>query len=497
MASLAQLGAGGGNKNGASDRQIQARRRQEESLQSAERAVGGDKVLRQYAHWENKTQTVIDRNQLFKRVDHVQARHDETLEKRRRRLAELLSAEALQYETELDSMTETQEQRRDRIAQLALQLRAERERERRAFADKQTERAFQQNCPELLEASSKVRLLQTCADRQQQLDWAKQKEQQEKAENEYFDALWEEGRQKMVKRADDDKAKQMMMKEQLQTNLATRKEAAAKLKAEREEQERLDGEQFRDELRRGAAEDAEKERRRRERQHALGRQNKAYNHELEQYKDGIKAAEKEEEKKFLDALLSRIKDDEKREQEVKREAREAAVAHMKAVERQMMSAADAETELDRLWQIESNKEWDKKEARWRRDQAKRDAILKDTYEGRAHQIVAKRQAQADSRSNNEAERNEMIRRTEELREREISEARARFDTAKRTQVCLKDQMSMKENEEARQKREELEALGAKLAEREYQGKVAKEIGAIEQRKPGQYANLSLTKAKRF
>ena len=416
--------------------QIQIRRAQEERLSAAEAASGEDRVLRQYADWEVKTQGRIEQNQLVRGINHVQARNDETLEKRRARLAEVLAGEMAGYEDELQNMNESQMQRRDRIANLALALRAEREEIRRSFALSQKERAFRTNCPQVIEAKAKATLLQVVADREQQLHRNASTIARTKEETAYYDDLWEEERRKKEARNVHDKQRQREIKQSLQYNLKIQSDAVKRSRANLAEEERVEGEAFREQLRQGALEDAENDRARRERQHALGRQNKLYNDELERMKEEEKQRDLDADKDFLQNLLNRVKEDEDREKVIKQQSREAAVAHMKDVEKQMMNAAGAETELDRLWLVESNKEWDKKEARWKSDQEKRDKLLCNTYEGRGQQVLANREVKAKKKEAKESERDEMIQEIEGLQRKEKEAAQQRYEQAKNYQKCL-------------------------------------------------------------
>eukprot|EP01060_Flectonema_neradi_P009334 TRINITY_DN16659_c0_g2_i1.p1 TRINITY_DN16659_c0_g2~~TRINITY_DN16659_c0_g2_i1.p1 ORF type:complete len:510 (+),score=132.67 TRINITY_DN16659_c0_g2_i1:64-1530(+) len=482
----------------ASDRQIQLRRRQEEQLAAAESAVGVDRSLRQYAKWETRTHQKIKANELVRRMDTAQGRHDETLEKRRRRLAELLQREKEMYEAELEDINETQEQRRDRIAEQALGLRAEREKLRNNFANEQRERAFRSNCPQLIEANSRANLLQVSADRSQQLEWNEQKKKSEKREESYYDALWNEDRERKEQRAISDLTKQRNMKIQLQETLATQKMAQKRDKEARKEAERIEGEQFKADLIKGAKEDAERELRRREHQHELGRLNKQYNMELEQMRSEVQRKELETDKKLLSDLLEKVKEDEEKERESKRQSRIAAVAHMKEVEKQMMTAAGAETELDRLWQIESNKEWDKREAKWKAEQDKRDTLLRDTFRERGLQVQQNREKRLADKTKGETEREDMIRDIEKLQKKEKEQATKRFEVAKNYQKCLIEQANSKrEEQDAERRGRDLELIACQIAERDYQRKVANERAAIESRKPPQYAHVSISSRREF
>ena len=428
-----------GAKDARADGHVQARRLQEDRLSAAEVMAAEDNVLRQYADWEVRTQSKIENRNLMTRIDGMQARRDETVERRRQRLAAILAEENERYEKELENTSETQDQRRDRIAHLALALRAERETIRGEFAQSQKERAFRAKCPEVLEAASKASLLRVVADRERQLTWNNERQESEAEQDTYHDAIWEEERLKKQARHEADRRRQQEIKESLQRNLRTQKAAAQRSRTEREEEERLEGEAFRTQLEQGAAEDAAAERRRREQQHALGRQNKMYNVELEKIKEAERHRELEVDKEFLGELLAKVREDEDAERTAKRQAREASVAHMRDVEKQMMSAAGAETELDRLWLMESNREWDKKEARWQSEQARRDKLLRNTYEGRSKQVVDARDRKAAQKDNKAAERDEMIKEIERLQTEEKAQLAARYEQAQNYQKCLKAQ----------------------------------------------------------
>eukprot|EP01061_Rhynchopus_euleeides_P019850 TRINITY_DN32568_c0_g1_i1.p1 TRINITY_DN32568_c0_g1~~TRINITY_DN32568_c0_g1_i1.p1 ORF type:complete len:535 (+),score=210.95 TRINITY_DN32568_c0_g1_i1:105-1607(+) len=490
-------GGAGPRRNMGGVDQIQVRRKQEECLAVAESAATEDRVLRQYADWEVKTQGRIEQNHLMHQMNRVQARNDDTLEKRRARLAHFLAAEMQQYEEELQNMNESQTQRRDRIANLALALRAEREEIRRDFASSQKERAFRSNCPQVLEARAKSTLLQVVADREHQLQRNRDMSEHSKHEQEYYDRLWEEERLKKEARAEADKRRQHEIKASLQDNLRTQHTAVQRARQERDEIERREGEEFRERLRQGALEDAQAERQKRERQHALGRQNKLYNVELEQIKEQERKNELDADKEFLQNLLDRVKADEEQERLAKKQAREAAVSHMKDVEKQMMNAAGAETELDRLWLMESNKEWDKKESRWKADQEKRDKLLRNTYEGRGEQVLANRERKAQQKEAREVERDEMITQIEELQRKEKEAALERFQRAKNYQKCLVAQgRQKKEDEREEQQGRGMEMLAYQMADREYNERVAREIAEIEKRKPEKLKHIPLQSTRR-
>eukprot|EP01065_Artemidia_motanka_P025599 TRINITY_DN3059_c1_g2_i1.p2 TRINITY_DN3059_c1_g2~~TRINITY_DN3059_c1_g2_i1.p2 ORF type:complete len:503 (+),score=268.40 TRINITY_DN3059_c1_g2_i1:39-1511(+) len=486
------------NRAVSSDHQIQLRRRQDVTLAAAQCGVDEDRRLRQRAAFEVHTHRKIETNRVLRAMDRVQSRHDETLELRRQRLSDLLSDEQAQYDAELEAMAETQEARRDRIAQRAVELRNERERLRRDLAQQQRERAFRAGCAPLREANSRAILLKVASDREQQLQWNEEKRDREKHEERIYDEMWDEDRDRKEQRAKADLLRKQEMDRRLRSNLDLQAECRSQQKREEAEAQRRDDDEFRARCQKALKEDADAERLRRVRQLDFAAKNKEYNLELEKLKDAERSKEMEQDKRFLQELMDKVKEDEDRERMLKRQMREEAVHNMREIEQQMKRQAGAETELDRLWQEESDKEWNKREARWRAEQQQRDELLRETYKGRSAQIDEKRRFLRDKKTAHEDERKRMLEDVVRLQEQDRVAAERRFVKAKQNQAIVQSQVRDKYEAEAAEKRQSsLEFVGAQLAERAFQDKVAAELQHIHQGTPAHMSHLRIISSKPF
>lgn len=480
----------------ASDHQIQLRRRQDAVLAVAQTGIHEDHMLRQRAKFEVRTHTKIARNQELRMMDKIQARHDETLQLRRERLAQLLSEEQEQYDEELDKLAETQEGRRDRIAQQAVDMRTEREHLRRQLADQQKQRAFRASCAPLREANSKAILLKVAADRAEQMKWEAAKKEQEKNETRVYDEMWEEDRQLKEQRAARDKQRMRDTNERHRKHLTLQADCNATAKAAKAQAILEEGQAMKQEFQRQLDEDAEAERRRRQKRLDFAAKNKEYNNELERIKDIERQHEMAEDKKFLSELVAKVKEDEERDRQQRRQMREDAVKNMRDVEQQMKRQAGAQSDLDRLWQEENDKEWNKREMKWRAEQQQRDDLLRDTYKGRAGQVQEVQNERKNNKQKFDDEKKRMVEDVERLQRLDREQAQARFNKAKENQKVVQMQINQKSGLKAAEKRDkELDFAGGQLAERAFQDRVKSELSIIDKTAPAQYSHLRVISSK--
>lgn len=106
--------------------------------------------------------------------------------------------------------------------------------------------------------------------------------------------------------------------------------------------------------------------------------------------------------RLLHELITRIKEEEERDINNKNQARREAASFMQALREQMGAEAENEAELERLWQMENEKEWAKKEARYKAEQEARDRLLKEVWRWKYHtreQMTMCRDILAVGRSN--------------------------------------------------------------------------------------------------
>eukprot|EP00756_Hemistasia_phaeocysticola_P040295 Hpha_TRINITY_DN16856_c0_g6::TRINITY_DN16856_c0_g6_i1::g.152370::m.152370 len=186
------------------------------------------------------------------------------------------------------------------------------------------------------------------------------------------------------------------------------------------------------------------------------------------------------------------------ERAAKRQMREDAVHNMREIEQQMKRQAGAETELDRLWQEENDKEWNKREARWRAEQQARDDLLRETYKGRGDQVDAKRTALRQRRAANEEEQRRLLEDVQRMQQEDKQAAMRRYNHAKGNQSIVRSQITDKHEGAAAEKRDrDLEFIAAQLAERRFQEKVQNELALVHKNIPGGMSHVKLSSTRSF
>jgi len=125
-----------------SDAAIYARREQEYKLAKLTTEINGDKNLAHKAHWESKTNQLIEKNLVRNRIADMKRREASNLEERKARLAALLAAEDQIYEKEFHDNLETPEQVREKMFERLQELKGLREHERKTEVDRRLEQRF-------------------------------------------------------------------------------------------------------------------------------------------------------------------------------------------------------------------------------------------------------------------------------------------------------------------------------------------------------------------
>lgn len=92
--------------------------------------IRGDHNMAHKAHWEAKTNKLIEKNIVRNRIEDMRRRNAANLEQRKARLAEMLAAEDRVYEQEFNDNLETPEQVREKMFERLQTLKGKREEER-------------------------------------------------------------------------------------------------------------------------------------------------------------------------------------------------------------------------------------------------------------------------------------------------------------------------------------------------------------------------------
>lgn len=99
-------------------------------------SINGDKNVAHRAHWEAKTNKLVENHLVRSRIADMKRREQTNLESRRHKLAAMLAAEESQYEKEFQDNLETPEQVREKMFDRMQHLKQKREAERQSEVDR-------------------------------------------------------------------------------------------------------------------------------------------------------------------------------------------------------------------------------------------------------------------------------------------------------------------------------------------------------------------------
>jgi cilia- and flagella-associated protein 53 len=477
--------------------QIAVRQQREDAIGKYTGIVAEHNKLKMFSDWEQSSTRKMQHNEVFQQMDSVQARHDEVLVHRRKRLAALLLADRERHERMLAQLSETEDQRRERLMANARELRDQREELRKQEAEKLKGLAFRNQSVVIREAESKAKVLNVAAQRKAQLDEAAEIKRRKQEEDAIFNELWEEQRLEKIKRARKDLEARHKRLTDTRHNLAVQKDAAAQKKQQEIEEMAREDAAYLEKVREGLRIDAQAEADRRAKQRKIAAETREMNDRINEEKDKERQALRAEDERNLQEILEEIKVQEEAEKQRKVEVRVEAINQMKFVEAQMNAAAESETALDRLWQEENDKEWNKRESRWKDEQDRRDALLRQVFQERKNQVLSIRQREEEEAERKRREREEVIQNIQTLSSSDTGDARARREKARQVQQFQALQVQDRLERRAKERAELTDELAYAMNENdEYERQLNAELAKLEANRPAEFSHIKLSSSKK-
>lgn len=478
-------------------RQIQVRQRQEELVATYHQIATDHTKAKMLGQWEEKTQRRIDQNGLHRAMDEIQARRGDVLVRRRERLALLLLTERTEHEHMVSTLAETDDERRERLMQKARELRQKREELRKEQSAQRRDQLFREESAIVREAQSRLKVLAVAAERARQLDDLQERRRREGAENQFFAEQFLAQQRSQAQRAQSDLELIQRRNEQCQSDLAKQVQQLTQRRNDARAQQAADDEEFRRTHRANVETDTRKENERRQRQKDIAEEVKRHNETQRAERDGEAARLRREDEAELARLLASIAAEEAADRERKAASRADAMHQIKFVEAQMNAVAESETALDKLWQEEADKEWAKREHRWRQEQQRREALLRDVFETRRAQVHALRAQEAAEATRKKEEHETMVRDIRQLTREDRGHADSARAVAKDNQAYLAMQVAERQAErDAAREAKRGDMTDAQAAEFAYKDKIAHELAKLEAAKPEQYRGVKLNGSRR-
>lgn len=483
-------------RRGVGEHNIGLRQRQEEHLQRFSSVAQEHAKQRLATHWELASDAKIEQKRLISAMDSVQAKHDDLLVARRKRLAQLLEEEHEMHEKMLSQLIVTDEARREKLIQKARDLRAQREASRQEEGQRQRDRLFREQAALIRGAESNIKVLHVADQRFAQLDVKDRLRQQKEEEDRVYSQQLQSHFDKQTQRQQDDMEQTYQRNKSLVQALDRQMRDRDLSKQRQRELEREEAVAFREKAEREIREEKEAEQRRRRVERETAAATKELYKDVKARKEAEDAQRRAEEEAELRAAIETKKLEEQREIVRRREARDQAVIHMREVEEQMNQIAESETALDRRWMEEGEREWQRREAVWRREQDRRDRLMQDVFETRRSQVLDNRKREESDLDRKHQDMDEMRATIEANRIDDTDARRRRFEIAQQTRQAQREQWDRRQAEKDRIRNEKrTELTDAEKEEQEYRAKINAELAKLEAAKPERFKNVSLFKRK--
>mmetsp|Transcript_49793 Transcript_49793/g.92777 ORF Transcript_49793/g.92777 Transcript_49793/m.92777 type:complete len:485 (-) Transcript_49793:168-1622(-) len=425
------------------------------------------------AHWENRTDEVIQRNVIMKKYETLMQEARGALEARRARLAEKLYFEERYLQEELQKSQVTGDQRREQMVARAKALYEEREQERKIQAEEAMYAAWREGCDPLrLELMKKV-VINTVEERNLQLAEKQNRLETEKEEKRQFDAMYERERVKKEQRYLEDKQRRKelehqaikVLTEQQASNQERRAEQAAQLDREAQEMKQ-----------KWAAEEVQARREAEAKQAAnrkMGEELLRLNIEMQEQRASELAKEREENFALVQAALVKAKQEEDRESEQRLRLADEARVFREHLLVQMQHEAEDTADRDRLIQDAEDAHVRKREEEDERNQEARRRLLDEVLVTREAQIQEKMELSALAAQERAYEREKLKSEMDRIAKQEEEYTHMVRMQRVQNQMDIEAQIRQKENLKAKAKMEQVRAHeGAMAAEGMYQTMIA-------------------------
>ena len=451
---------------------IEKTRGLEDHIQKYKSYVLQDKLQRHLANWENKTSQIVYKNQEQDEINSLKRQKENFLNIRRNKLSNLLKKEYEQYHQELLSNQDTPEHQREMMEEKLNNLKNLREAERKKFVELQKEKMFYNDNEEVRKQDNEYNELKTCLEQENQMLDKLKRRYNNYLEEKAFDDINKIDYLKKLEREKKEKEERIRKNKELNeyrdyqrrqeldnlrriNDLNNYEKEKLKQQWKIDEENELKDKMLKRELNKKVNEDI-----------------KYYNQiekQKKEYKDKI---EKEQDKKMINDILKKERALDEIDRLEKLRKKEEVLKNSEFLQYKMQLKKEEEAWMDKLAEEEREKQYQKEQEKWLKEQAARIELMKDVFRDRAEAIMRKKNIE-------EQEKKELIKEREIL-DREIDKyndelCKLRDDEIKKNkeeQEILKYQMQQKINRKNREKQEEMyQKRMAELLEMEYQEKL--------------------------
>ncbi|NP_001171797.1 coiled-coil domain-containing protein 11-like [Saccoglossus kowalevskii] len=371
------------------DHLILERRKQDDMREEAESLVRYNKMYDLKNDWESTTDRRIQQNTVKRKVKNMLQQEEFSLEDRRQRLRDLLSAEEDQYLKEMEDKQETVIERQAKMRERAKFLKDKREKERLQVVAEKLDQRWREECEELRSTLTRRHQDEVCTERMKQLELKDQMEQQRLEDERMYAYMWEQDRLAKAAREERETKEQMARNREVLETLQVQMAALQKQKLEEKRLVAEEAELLREQNKLRKLEEQRALAEKRSRQAAM-RSELDKSLKLKMKK---RAKEMQEElaldMKILEELLEESRNEAKEQEQRKRELREEQIRYRAYLRKQLEEEKEREKELDRVITAEVEKQWQKRLDQWDREHEARKRLMQEVLAERQKQVEAK------------------------------------------------------------------------------------------------------------
>ena len=434
--------------------------------------VVDDHYLRQIADWENKTSAKLYKNREQEEINSLKNQKEIFLNMRRNKLSNLLKKEYEQYHQELINNMDTPEHQRQMMEEKLMNLKKIREEENKKYVEIQKEKIFFNDNEEVRKHDSEYNNMKCCFEQEDQMLDKLKRRYNNYLEEKAFDDInkidylkklereKKEEEEKIKKNKELNDYREFQRKQELQNlerinELNKLEKEKLKQQWEIDEQNELKEKIYKRELNKKVNEDI-----------------KYYNQIEKKKREDQEQYEKDQDKKMIEEILKKERALDEIDRMEKLKKKEELMKNSDFLKYKMQLKKEEEAWMDKLVEEERERQYQKEQTQWLKEQAARIELMKEVYKSRAEEIMRKKNLE-------EKEKQELIKEREIL-DKEIDNYNDQYwklkeDELKKNkeeQDILKYQMQQKINMKNREKQEEMyQKRMAELLEEEYQNKL--------------------------
>jgi len=372
------------------DYAIQARRQQEEKLATMHSGLRSNFSLKQKADWENKTENIIKKNVVKTKLQQLRVQNEVQLQQRRENLARLLEQEERTFQQEFVANLETPEQVREKMAERLRYLKDKREEERKVEVESKLDRRFRATTDELRKEELKLNNIQAQYERENQVYDKIRQQEQNRMEEQLYSELWLHDAKRKEEREWIERQERERIQEERNKLLEWQVNTRSGQKGNEEDQRKKEQDMLREQWKQEAEREGELER-----QRSLLNRDKnldllKHNEMERQLRIQQEQFEKERDKNMVKKVIGRENELLTLEMEEKRRQKEDAKNLIKDFSDKLVDQKNEEKMIDYLVKAEDDKQWDRKEQQWRKEDDAKITLLKDVYGNRADTLDYKK-----------------------------------------------------------------------------------------------------------